>query len=260
MENLFYFYLFAAFIFGLIVGSFLNVVIYRLPRGKSVASPAFSFCPSCGQKIKWYDNIPVLSYLVLKGRCRYCGSKISLRYPFVEILTGIASVAAFWKTGVSVDYIFIFLFLALMIAITFIDIDFKIIPDEINFIGFVSGIVYSFFRTDFSWIDALIGAAVGAGFLFGIAYFYLKFRGIEGLGMGDVKMMAFVGTYIGWFGSLFTIFFGSLLGAVVGILGAYLSKSEDKGKFEIPFGPFLALAAVIYLFFGETIKSWYFGG
>ncbi|WP_457626330.1 prepilin peptidase [Persephonella sp.] len=246
------------FVFGCIIGSFLNVVIYRIPRGKSIKKPAFSFCPECGQKIKWYDNIPLLSYILLRGRCRHCRKKISLRYPFIEFLTGLASVGAFLKTGLSYDYIFIFGFLSVMIAITFIDIDFRIIPDEINLTGFVMGVLYAALKSDL--IESIAGAAVGAGFLWGIAYLYLRLRGIEVLGMVDVKMMAFVGAYTGWFGALFTIFVGSFLGAVVGILGAYISKSEEKGKFEIPFGPFLSFASVIYIFFGESIKNWYLGG
>lgn len=253
-------YIIIFFIFGAIIGSFLNVVIYRLPRNKSIVSPAFSFCPGCGAPIKWYDNIPILSYLVLRGRCRNCKNKISIRYFLVEIITGISSVAAYLKTGLSIDYIFVFTFFSIMIAITFIDIEFKIIPDELNFIGFIIGFIYTFFRQDFSWTDGIIGAIVGAGFLWIIAYLYLRFRGIEGLGMGDVKMMAFVGMYLGWFGALFTIFVASLLGAVIGILAAYFSKSENKSRFEIPFGPFLAIASVLYLFIGESVKNWYLGG
>ncbi|SNZ03994.1 type 4 prepilin peptidase 1 Aspartic peptidase. MEROPS family A24A [Persephonella hydrogeniphila] len=256
MEKAFLILLF--FIFGSIIGSFLNVVIYRIPRGKSIKKPAFSFCPECGEKIKWYDNIPLLSYFILRGRCRYCKGKISIRYPFVEFLTGIASVMAFLKTGLSYDYIFTFGFISLMIAITFIDIDFRIIPDELNLIGFIMGIVYSAIKSNL--VESLLGSLIGAGFLWGIAYIYLRFRGIEGLGMGDVKMMAFVGAYTGWFGALFTIFVGSFIGAVAGIIGAYLSKSEEKGKFEIPFGPFLSFAAIIYIFFGDIIKNWYLGG
>ncbi|WP_457639991.1 prepilin peptidase [Persephonella sp.] len=249
-----------SFVFGTIIGSFLNVVIYRLPRGRSVAKPAFSFCPSCGSPVKWYDNIPILSYLVLRGRCRNCSSPISKRYPFVELLTGFASAFSFLKTGISVDYFFVFGFLSLLIAITFIDIDFRIIPDQLNLAGFIMGAVYTFFRQDFSIIDGLIGSFAGAGFLWAVAYFYLRFRGIEGLGMGDVKMMAFIGMYLGWFGALFTIFLGSFIGAAAGITGAYLSKSSEKGRYEIPFGPFLAAASVVYMFFGEEIKQWYLGG
>ena len=250
---------FVAFLFGTIIGSFLNVVIYRLPRKGSIVKPAFSYCPSCGSRIKWYDNIPVLSYFLLKGKCRNCGSKISFRYPFVEFMTGIFSVLSLMKTGYSVDYIFVFAFLSILIAITFIDLDFKIIPDELNLIGFVLGVIYSFFRKDFTLLDAFSGAVVGAGLLWGIAYIYQKTKGIEGLGFGDVKMMAFLGSFLGWFGSLFTIFSGSLIGAIVGISAAYISKAEDKGKFEIPFGPFLALGGTVYLFFGDVIKNWYLG-
>lgn len=248
-----------AFIFGTIIGSFLNVVIYRLPRKGSILKPAFSFCPSCGTTIKWYDNIPIVSYFLLKGKCRVCKSPISKRYPFIEFITGIVSILSLWKTGLSIDYFFVFSFFAILIAITFIDLDFKIIPDELNLIGFILGLLYSFFRKDFSPVDAILGSVVGAGILWLIAFTYEKVKGIEGLGFGDVKMMAFVGTYIGWFGSLFTIFFGSLIGAVVGILLAYISKAEDKGKFEIPFGPFLALGSAIYIFFGDSIKTWYLG-
>ncbi|NPA53418.1 MAG: prepilin peptidase [Aquificae bacterium] len=256
-ENIFLYFI--AFLFGIIIGSFLNVVIYRLPRKGSILKPAFSFCPNCGNQIKWHDNIPIISYIFLKGKCRYCQSPISKRYPFVELLTGIASVLSLWKTGISIEYFFIFAFLSILIAITFIDIDFKIIPDELNLIGFILGLTFSFFRKDFTVFDALLGSLVGAGILWGIAYFYEKTRGIEGLGFGDVKMMAFVGTYVGWFGSLFTIFFASLVGAIFGIAAAYISKASNKGQFEIPFGPFLALGATVYIFFGEQIKAWYMG-
>ncbi len=248
----------SVFLLGLIVGSFLNVVIYRMPRGLSVVKPR-SYCTKCGHKIRWYENIPVLSYIFLRGKCSSCGEKISVRYPLIEILTGLAAVAAYLKWGLTVDFIFNFLFLSLLIAITFIDIDFKIIPDELNLVGFFLGIVYSFFRHDFSVFDAFLGAVVGAGFLFLIGYLYFKFKGIEGLGFGDVKLMAFIGTYLGWFGSLFTIFFGSLLGAIVGITVAYIKGEKNKNRYEIPFGPFLATGAAIYLFFGERIREWYFG-
>ncbi len=254
-----FFFIIFAFIFGAVIGSFLNVVIYRLPRNKSLVSPP-SHCPKCGHQIRWYENIPIISYLFLMGKCSKCKTKISARYPFVEFLTGTASVFSFLKYGISADYFFVFLFLSLMIALSFIDIDLQIIPDEINLIGFVSGIIYAYFRDDFSVLDALIGAGVGAGFLFLVGYLYFKFRKIEGLGFGDVKLMAFVGSYTGWFGALFTIFAGSLFGAVIGIAYSIIKKEENKGTFQIPFGPFLASAAVIYIFFGEQIKTWYLGG
>lgn len=256
MENNFLILIFV-FAFGLIIGSFLNVVIYRLPRDISIVFPN-SHCPKCGHKLKWYENIPIASYIALKGKCSKCKTPISLRYPVVELLTALSASFAYLKWGLSIDFVFSFVFLALAIAISFIDLDFKIIPDELNLIGFLSGLIYSAIRTDFSIIDALLGSLIGAGFLFTIAYLYLKFRGIEGLGMGDVKLLAFFGTYLGWFGSLFVIFFGSILGIIAGLILAYISKSEDKAKFEIPFGPYLSIAGVLYLFFGEIIKNWYF--
>jgi leader peptidase (prepilin peptidase)/N-methyltransferase len=258
MEESYVIYI-VAFIFGSIIGSFLNVVIYRLPRKGSILKPVFSVCPRCGTQIKWYDNIPIISFFLLKGKCRYCKSPISKRYPLVETLTGLASVLSLLKAGLSIDYIFIFLFLSILIAITFIDIDFKIIPDELNLIGFLSGLFYSYFRVDFSVVDALLGAVVGAGILWSIAFIYEKSRGIEGLGFGDVKMMVFLGTYLGWFGSLFTIFFASLIGSIVGLAAAYISKEKNKGQYEIPFGPFLALGGAIFIFFGEEIQRWYLG-
>ena len=247
------------FIFGLIIGSFLNVVIYRLPRRKSIVYPP-SECPSCNTKIKFYDNIPVISYLILGGKCRTCKTKIPIRYPIIELLTGISAVLVYLKWGLSIDFAFMFLYIALMIALSVIDLDFKIIPDEINFVGAVSGFIYAFFRQDLSVLDALLGAIVGSGLLFLVGYLYLKFRKIEGLGLGDVKLMIFIGTYVGWFGALFTIFIGSLLGAVVGILYTSIFKVGDKRSFQLPFGPFLAFASIIYIFFGEAIKSWYLGG
>ncbi|NPA12968.1 MAG: prepilin peptidase [Aquificae bacterium] len=252
--------LFASFVFGAVIGSFLNAVIYRLPRGKSLVKPKHSFCPNCGKQINWYDNIPILSYIILGGKCRNCKNPIGKRYLIVEILTGIASVVAYLKTGFTVDYFFVFSFFAILIAITFIDLDFQIIPDELNLTGFILGLVYLFIRKDMEPVDGLIGAVAGSGLLWLIGYLYLKLRGIEGLGMGDVKMMVFVGVYLGWFGALFTVFFGALLGVVAGVISATLSKAEDKGKFAIPFGPFLAIASAVYMLFGDQIKSWYFGG
>ncbi|NPA52779.1 MAG: prepilin peptidase [Aquificae bacterium] len=253
------FLLIVIFVFGTMIGSFLNVVIYRLPRGKSVVFPS-SHCTSCGYKIKWYENIPVFSYIFLKGRCKNCKTPISMRYPLIEVLTGFSAVAVYLKSGFSIESVFYFIFLCLIISIIFIDIDFRIIPDELNLIGFLTGLTFSLFREDFSILDAVIGSVVGAGFLYVVAYLYLKLRGIEGLGLGDVKMLAFVGTYLGWFGSLFTIFFGSVLGVLLGVGISLLKKKKYEGQLEIPFGPFLGVASVVYLFFGEKIKDFYFGG
>ncbi|WP_297889933.1 A24 family peptidase [Sulfurihydrogenibium sp.] len=254
----------AIFFLGLSIGSFLNVIIYRMPREMSIVYPP-STCPECKNRIKWYDNIPVISYIFLKGKCRFCKTPISVRYPTVEFITGVSALVSYLKFGFTVDFIFAFYFLASMIALSFIDWDFKIIPDEINYLGLLSGLIYagikSFQLKDFNpLINSFLGAVVGAGFLFLIFYFYLKVRKIEGLGLGDVKLLAFVGSYVGWFGALFTIFFGSVLGLVASLYFMKKEKADDFMKLEIPFGPFLALAGVIYLFFGEKIYNFYFGG
>ena len=254
----------AMFIFGTFIGSFLNVVIYRMPRDLSIIYPP-STCPVCKNQIKWYDNIPIVSYLILKGRCRFCNTKISLRYPMVEFITGIMAVFTYLKFDFSVFFIFNFYFVASMIALSFIDLDFKIIPDEINFSGLFMGLVYATYKAYTAYdvypvFQSLIGALTGAGFLYALALFYLKVRKIEGLGMGDVKLLAFVGSYLGWFGSLFTIFFGSLLALIGTIFFMKGSKESSLSKLEIPFGPFLAIASIVYLFFGDWIYSFYFGG
>lgn len=250
------------FILGLSVGSFLNVVIYRIPRDLSIVYPPSS-CPNCKSRINWYDNIPLISYIFLRGKCRFCNASIPIKYPVVELLTGIFSVLTYLKFGFDLEFLFYFYFVCSMIALSFIDLEFKIIPDQINFAGVFVGLLFAVTEaiktTSFQpIISAIIGAIVGAGFLYTIAYLYLRYRGIEGLGMGDVKLLAFVGTYTGWFGSLFTIFFGSLVGAVIGIL--FIKFSNRDYRYEIPFGPFLALGALIYIFFGEFIENIYFGG
>ncbi|MGC9006457.1 MAG: prepilin peptidase [Sulfurihydrogenibium sp.] len=256
--------LFAVFLLGASIGSFLNVVIYRLPREMSIVYPP-STCPTCKNRIKWYDNIPIVSYIILKGKCRFCKTDISIRYPIVEFITALAAVVSYLKFGFTLDFVFTFYFLASMIALSFIDWDFKIIPDEINFLGVFSGLLYagikSFQQGSFEpLINALLGSLVGSGFLFLIAFFYLKVRNIEGLGMGDVKLLAFIGSYVGWFGALFTILFGSVLGLVASLYFMKKQKEDEIMKLEIPFGPFLAMAGIIYLFFGEKIYNFYLGG
>jgi leader peptidase (prepilin peptidase)/N-methyltransferase len=255
--------LLAIFILGASIGSFLNVVIYRLPKNMSIVYPP-STCPVCKNQIKWYDNIPIVSYIILRGKCRFCATKISIRYPLVELITGLMAIFTYLKFGFTVDFIFMFYFVASMIALSFIDLEFKIIPDEINFSGLFMGFVYAGYKAyeirDFHPLtDTLIGVLAGAGFLYALALFYLKVRNIEALGFGDVKLLAFIGSYVGWFGALFTIFFGSLLGLLGSVFFMKMYKTDDLSKLEIPFGPFLAIAGTIYLFFGEWIYNFYFG-
>jgi leader peptidase (prepilin peptidase)/N-methyltransferase len=253
-------------IFGLIVGSFVNVCIYRLPRNISIIRPS-SACPSCNTPIKPWDNIPILSYILLKGKCRKCGESISLRYPIVELLNGLFYIAVLNYFGLGWHLPFLFAFVSAMIVITFIDFDFQIIPDAITLPGIVIGMISaSFILPDPFHYTSLLNEGIEGivgfknsliGFLLGGGLYYLiavLSRG--GMGGGDIKMMAMVGAFIGWKAVLLTTFIGSLVGSIVGI---FLMVFKGKGrKTKIPFGPFLALGAIITLFWGGKILHWYF--
>lgn len=241
---------------GACVGSFLNVCIYRIPAGLSIVSPP-SACPRCQQSIRVYDNIPVLSYLLLRGRCRACAAPIAMRYPLVETLTALAALAVFLKYGLTAATPVYFAFIAVLIVITFIDIDHQIIPDILSLPGipvfFVAGLWAA--RTD--WRDALIGIGIGGGILFLIALIYRQLTGKDGMGMGDVKLLAMIGALIGWQGVVFTIFCSSVTGTLVGLLLMALSGGGLKTR--LPFGPFLALGAVAYIFYGPELIDAYLG-
>jgi leader peptidase (prepilin peptidase)/N-methyltransferase len=244
-------------VIGLFVGSFLNVCIWRIPRGQSIVFPS-SRCPSCEAPIKPWDNIPVLSYAILGGKCRNCGVSISARYPLVEAANASLYLLVFWRFGPGWHLPVYLAFVSSLIVITFIDLDFQIIPDRITLpwipLGLLAG---SFVAPDpfsrevmLGWSTSLIGAALGFGLFYLIA---VVSRG--GMGGGDVKFMAGVGALLGWKGVLLTTFSGSLTGSVVGIL---LIRLKGKGrKTKIPFGPFLTLGAIVSLFFGEEILAWY---
>lgn len=246
------------FALGSLVGSFLNVCIYRVPRNLSIISPS-SRCPSCNTPIKPYDNIPVLSYILLGGKCRICRAVISLRYPLVEVLNAVLYVFVFYRFGFEWHSVLYAILCSALVVITFIDLDFQIIPDVITLPGILIGIVAgSFLMPDPFIRDSLLGfKSSGTGLLVGGGLFYaiaVVSRG--GMGGGDIKMMAMVGALMGWKSVLLTIFLGSLTGAAFGI---FLMISEGKGrKTKIPFGPFLALGTLITLFFGQEIFSWYF--
>ncbi|GAB6184343.1 prepilin peptidase [Thermodesulfovibrio hydrogeniphilus] len=241
------------FVLGLVVGSFLNVCIYRIPRGVSIILPK-SFCPACDNAIKPYHNIPLVSYILLKGKCSYCGEKISFRYPVVEFLTGVLYVLSFLKFGLSVEIFFVLIFISALIVISFIDLDFQIIPDIISIPLIILGIICSFLPFEHSALsfgikESLIGILVGGGSLFIVA---VLSRG--GMGGGDIKLNAAVGAFLGWKFALLTVFIGSLFGSIVGIV-----MMKKTGNRKIPFGPFLSLGAIISLFIGETILKWYLG-
>jgi leader peptidase (prepilin peptidase)/N-methyltransferase len=243
------------FFVGMCIGSFLNVCIYRLPSGKSIVSPA-SACPVCGNPIHWYDNIPLISYIVLRGRCRGCKTSISIRYPIVELLCGLFAMASWMRFGNSLPALIYFIFIAALLAITFIDIDHRIIPDIISLPGIPLGFLASLILPQLKWSDSLIGIGVGGGILLAIAWGYQIATGKDGMGGGDIKLLAMIGAFLGWKGVLFTIMASSLIGTVVGIV---LMVRAGKGiKMAMPFGPFLAIGAILYLFFGPQLIDLYF--
>ncbi len=245
---------------GLIIGSFINVCIYRLPREKNILFPP-SACTACGKKIRFYDNIPIISYLLLAGKCRDCKGHISIKYPLVELLNALFYMAAYLRFGFDYSLLFICPFLSALIVITFIDLDFQIIPDSITLPGILLGLIASsfIFPDPFEYyqitgfMNALIGFITGGGLFFLIA---LLSRG--GMGGGDIKMMAMVGTFLGWKGVLLTTLIGSVAGSLVGI-ALMVFKGKDR-KAKIPFGPFLALGALISLFAGRIILQLYLNG
>ncbi|MEE4241102.1 MAG: A24 family peptidase [Desulfopila sp.] len=240
-----------SFLFGAVVGSFLNVVILRLPQeGGSIVFPA-SHCPSCQTPLVWYENIPLLSFLFLRGKCAHCKTNISLQYPVVELLMALLSASIFTTFGFTVAGMGYFIFAAALLCVIWIDIHHQIIPDVISLPGIVLGFLFSFFNPDITWQSSLIGILVGGGVLYAIAVLYLLLRKQEGMGGGDIKLLAMIGAFLGWQSLLFVIFFSSFSGALVGI-GAMIKQGKG-GASRIPFGPFLSIAALVFLFFQEQI-------
>ena len=244
-----------AFIFGICIGSFLNVCIYRLPASQSISRPR-SRCPVCGQMIASYDNIPVLSYLLLGGRCRYCKVKIGLRYPTVELLGGLFALATYLKFGLSVEALIYVAFIACLLVVTFIDLDHKIIPNVITLPGIPIFFAASFALPSINYINALLGILIGGGSLFLVAWVYSLITKKVGMGGGDIKLLAMVGGLVGWQGVAFTIFVSSLVGTLSGL--AVMLHSRGGMKQAVPFGPFLAIGAITYIFFGSRLIHWYF--
>jgi leader peptidase (prepilin peptidase) / N-methyltransferase len=243
------------FMFGMCIGSFLNVCIFRLPSSTSIINPSRSFCPQCNSAIKFYDNIPVVSYLWLKGRCRNCEAPISLRYPLVELMTGILAIAILFMFGLTLEGFIYFVFISSLLVITFIDIDHKIIPDIISLPGIPIGLAASFVLPAMTFKSSLLGLLVGGGSLLIVAWTYNLITRKEGMGGGDIKLLGMIGTFIGWKGVIFTIFVASLAGTFVGMI-VMLLKGKNL-KFAIPFGPFLSIGAMSFVFFGEKVLFWY---
>ncbi len=243
-------------IFGAMIGSFLNVCIFRLPREESIVTPG-SHCPYCHKPIDFYDNIPLISYLLLKGKCRRCHGPISLQYPLVEAITALFSLVLFAKYGPSLSYLFYFSFIAGLIAITVIDLYYQIIPDVISLPGIGVGLLASLVLPRITFFDSLMGIVAGGGSLFVVAALYQWLFKREGMGGGDVKLLAMIGAFLGWKAVILTILVSSLIGSITGI--AVMIAKGRNFKYAIPFGPFLSLGAVISLFYGEALIQWYLG-
>lgn len=244
------------FLFGSIVGSFLNVCIVRLPRDESILRPG-SRCPACHTPVRWHDNVPLLGWLWLRGRCRACQATISWRYPLVEGLTGLLFVAVLAERGLGGPALLGCVFVAALVVVTFIDLDHQIIPDEISLPGILVGLGAALAGWGPSILDSLLGVVLGGGILWGVAAGYEWLRGEEGMGGGDIKLLAMIGAFLGWQAVFVTLLLGSLTGAVVG--GARILLARAGSADPIPFGPFLAFGALIAMFFGEGLIDWYLG-
>lgn len=239
---------------GLVVGSYLNVVIYRLPRGISTVLPR-SRCPGCGARIRIWDNLPLVSFTLLRRRCRYCGMRISWRYPGVELATGLLFVLCFHHFGAGVPALVGALFGSAMIVLVAIDIEHFLLPDRVTLPGIVAGLLLQPWIEEVSLRSALLGAALGGGVLLLVIAVWYLLRHEEGMGLGDAKMLAMIGAFLGWKGMLVTLFFAFFAGAVVGL--ALLAVRGGSAKTRLPFGAFLGTAALAALFFGQEVADSY---
>lgn len=245
-----------AFLFGTIVGSFLNVCIYRLPSEESIVRPR-SRCPACRTPIRALDNIPLLSYALLRGRCRACGAPIAWRYPLVEALTGALFAVTVARFGLGLDTAIWLVFLAGLVVVSFIDLDHQIIPNAVTLPGIPLGLVAGLLTGEPPLLDRLIGMLAGAGFLYLVLYYGGTLYGQEAMGEGDLNLIALIGAFLGWRAVVITILVGCLLGATAGV-GLILLRRLSRRQ-HIPFGPFLALGAVAALFWGDQLIAWYLG-
>jgi leader peptidase (prepilin peptidase)/N-methyltransferase len=237
------------FVFGLIIGSFCNVVIYRLPQGKSIVTPG-SQCRSCGNAIRPWNNIPLLSYALLRGQCRFCKEPISARYPAVELASGILYVLLWYKLGLSLQFVFYGLLTSALVVVALIDFDHRIIPNTITLPGMVIGLGLSLWALPITPLASLLGLLTG-----GMLFYLIAVVSKGGMGGGDIKLIAMIGAFLGWQGALFTIFSGALLGSVVGMTLMLLGRKERKDK--VPFGPFLSCGAILFILSGDDLIRWY---
>ena len=244
-----------AAMFGAVIGSFLNVCIYRLPRGTSIVWPS-SACPGCGRGLSWFENIPIVSYAFLRGRCRTCRNPISARYPIVEALTAVMFGLGWWYYGPGPLLASRLVFGCALIVLFAVDLEHQLLPHAITLPGIVLGFLFSFVAEP-GWLASLIGIVAGGGSLLAIAYGYLWLRHKEGLGMGDFKMLAMIGAFIGWKLTLLTFMLASFLGTVVGL--ALIASGRGSLASKLPFGTFLAIGAAFSATFGPAMLDWYLG-
>jgi len=242
-----------ALIFGLCFGSFLNVVIFRLPLGQSLNHPP-SRCMKCGYRLRWRDNIPILSWVFLGGKCRNCRAPISMQYPIVELVTALLFVLVVWLTPPGPLVFSRLILVSILVALFGIDLEHQILPNTITLPGIAIGLIFSFI-TPPGWQSSLIGIGLGGGVLYGIATAYYFVRREEGLGMGDVKMLAMIGAFLGWKAVLVTLVLSSFSGALLGI--ALIAAQRGGMRLALPFGTFLALGALAAMFAGDLLIAWY---
>jgi len=247
----------AVFMLGIVIGSFLTVCVHRIPLGRSIVAPR-SACPQCGNQIRWYDNVPLLSFLWLKGRCRQCQTRIPSRYPIIEFTNGLGYLLVFWRFGLTWPTLVYAGLFSIFLLVTWIDWDHKIIPDVITLPGIVLGFVCAALLLPTGWASSLMGILVGGGVLLFLAWISPYIFGKEGMGGGDIKFLAMVGAFLGWQQALLTLMVASVVGAVVG-MGLLVCKVMEKGQY-IPFGPYLALGALLAMLWGPDFWHWYFNG
>jgi leader peptidase (prepilin peptidase)/N-methyltransferase len=242
------------FLLGAAVGSFLNVVVYRLPREISILRTPPSSCPSCSTPIRWYDNIPLLSWMILRGRCRECRAPISLRYPLVELTSGLLAVAAVVRWGPGVTAVEVAIFAWVSLALGLIDFEFQILPDMLTYPAIVFGLVFSWLGGYTWWLDSVLGAVVGALLPILVIILYRLWRGVEGMGWGDVKYLAAIGSVVGLAGVVGVLVVASVLGALVGL--GLIAAGRGSSRTALPFGSFLALAVILWLYAPSEWLAW----
>jgi leader peptidase (prepilin peptidase)/N-methyltransferase len=252
------------FVFGAIVGSFLNVCITRIPKRESLVSPP-SHCCKCGKSIRFYDNVPIISFLILRGRCRFCRERISVRYVLVEVITGVMTAALYFRFGLTLAFVTTFIFVTALIVVSFIDLEHRIVPDVISLPGILVGALiaiaakYVFGDTSQvipSPLSTFIGILAGGGALYGIGWIYERVTGVDGMGGGDIKLLAMIGAFLGLPSIPVTVFIGSLVGSVVGVV--LMLVTGTGRRLALPFAPFLCIGATTHLFFGQKLIAFYF--